>query len=110
VTIRNGFEATGDVGVELEAQTKNGWERIDLSAVPEMSFCFNKPGQEFHNAILVRSGIPTIAAIWEARRALESLGLLGEGAERPAGAASRTAPTSPRRSPSALTPSGSTRR
>ncbi len=55
VTVQNGFEAAGGVGVEMLAQTKNGWKRIDLSLQPATSFCFSKPDEEFHNAIFVLS-------------------------------------------------------
>ena len=58
VTITNGFGPSGQVGVELWADTTSGWKRIDLSRESTKSFCFDTPDETFTHAIVA---IPTPA-------------------------------------------------
>jgi hypothetical protein len=52
LTVKNGFEAA-DVGLDLLADTDDGWKRIDLSKEPDKTFCFDQPGEHIAHAILV---------------------------------------------------------
>lgn len=55
VTITNGFGPSGQVGVELWADTTSGWKRIDLSRESTKSFCFDTPDETFTHAIVAIS-------------------------------------------------------
>ena len=55
VTILNNFTRSPNVGVELWANTADGWRRINLTRQPDKSFCFDDKNESFGYAILAIS-------------------------------------------------------
>jgi hypothetical protein len=51
--IANGYADTADVAVRLLADTDTGWQDIDLTHLPNKTFCFSHSGEKISKGVLV---------------------------------------------------------